>query len=168
MVILRVIERRESALESFEKVAEQAREQVLAEMSSQLVNEKGDELLASLRQGSATLDSIAKEESLQLEQTGFIQRNAQAHERAIVSKVFTLRKPDADQAVYDSLTLSLGDYVIVALDKVKGGTFSGLPLQEQQKLRRALNKVRGATELAGILSMLKEQASIEIPTKSAE
>ena len=83
-----------------------------------------------------------------------------------MAAAFAAREPESDQPVYHGKMSTSGDYIIVALEEVKAGDFSGLPAMAQEQLWNNLNKVQGAAEMAAVLSDLKAQASIDIPDQT--
>lgn len=163
VVVLRVVEHQEAARQPLDAVREQISQLIKNEKARALVAAKGNELIADLQGGDATLASIAETESLDVQATELITRNVSEPAAAIVATAFAVRAPDTDQPVYEGEMSASGDYIIVALEEVKAGDFSSLPAMAQEQLWSNLNKVHGAAEMAAVLSNLKTQASISIP-----
>lgn len=165
VVVLRVVEHQEAARQPLDAVREQISQLIKNEKARALVAAKGNELIADLQGGDATLASIAETESLDVQATELITRNVSEPAAAIVATAFAVRAPDTDQPVYEGEMSASGDYIIVALEEVKAGDFSSLPAMAQEQLWSNLNKVHGAAEMAAVLSNLKTQASITIPER---
>jgi peptidyl-prolyl cis-trans isomerase D len=163
VVVVRVVERQEAARQPLDAVVEQIRQLIRNEKSSVLAEEKGSELLAGLQNGDVTLDSIAEAESLEVQSTDLINRNASEPAAPVIATAFAASEPETDQPVYHGRMSASGDFIIIALEEVKAGDFSGLPAMAQEQLWNNLNKVQGAAEMAAVLSILKAQASIDIP-----
>ena len=62
--------------------------------------------------------------------------------------------------------LANGDFVIIALEETKQGSFADLPEAAQKQAWRALSRVQGESEGNAFLSALREQAVIQIPESS--
>lgn len=163
VVVLRVLERQAAARQPLDAVVEQIRQLITDEKSRVLAKEKGSELLAGLQNGDATLDAVAEAESLEVQSTDLVSRNASEPAAAVVATAFAASEPETDQPVYHGRMSATGDYIIIALEEVKAGDFAGLPAMAQEQLRDNLNRVLGAAEMAAVLSILKAQASIDIP-----
>jgi peptidyl-prolyl cis-trans isomerase D len=112
------------------------------------------------------LAAVAEAESLQVQTTDLITRNASEPAAAVVAAAFAAREPESDQPSYHGMMSTSGDYIIIALEEVKAGDFSSLPAMAQEQIWSNLNKVQGAAEMAALLSILKAQASIVIPDQA--
>jgi len=165
IVVLRVVKRQEAARQPLDAVVEQIRQLIRDEKSRVLAGEKGRELLAGLQEGDVTLDSVAAAESLAVQSADLVTRNASVPAAAVVAAAFAASEPETDQPVYHGRMSASGNYIIIALEEVKAGDFAGLPAMAQEQLRDNLNKVQGAAEMAAVLSILKAQASINIPAQ---
>jgi peptidyl-prolyl cis-trans isomerase D len=165
IVVLRVVKRQEAARQPLDAVVEQIRQLIRDEKSRVLAGEKGRELLAGLQEGDVTLDSVAAAESLAVQSADLVTRNASVPAAAVVAAAFAASEPETDQPVYHGRMSASGDYIIIALEEVKAGDFAGLPAMAREQLRDNLNKVQGAAEMAAVLSILKAQASINIPAQ---
>ena len=166
VVVLRVVERQEAARQSLDAVREQISLLLEDEKARTLAAEKGSALLADLQGNAVTLASVAEAESLEVHTTDLITRNTSEPAAPVVAAAFAAREPESDQPAYHGMMSTSGDYIIVALEEVKAGDFSGLPAMAQEQLWSNLNKVQGAAEMAAVLSDLKAQASIDIPDQT--
>ena len=144
------------------------REQVHADKSRTLAGEQGGQLLASLQTGGTTLDAIATEHGIELQQTALITRNAQQPAAALVRRAFTLPAPETGQQVYDGFITAAGDYALLALEEVQDGDFEALPEGADKQAWKGLNRVQGAAELAAVLAALEAQATIRFPEQSQD
>jgi peptidyl-prolyl cis-trans isomerase D len=167
VVVLRVVERQEAARQSLDAVREQISLLLEDEKARTLAATRGSELLADLQGNAVTLASVAEAESLEVHTTDLITRNASEPAAPVVAAAFAVAsEPESDQPAYHGMMSTSGDYIIVALEEVKAGDFSGLPAMAQEQLWNNLNKVQGAAEMAAVLSILKAQASIDIPDQT--
>lgn len=165
IVVLRMLERQEAALQPLDVVREQIRQLLNDEKARALAEARGSELLAGLQDGELTLAAVAETETLEVQTTELITRNASQHPAPVVAAAFAARQPETDEPVFHGM-MSASNYIIVALEEVKAGDFASLPAMAQEQLWNNLNKVQGAAEMAAVLSILKAQASIEIPEQS--
>lgn len=163
VVVLRIAERQEAVRQSLDVVGEQIRQLLRNDKARTLAETRGSELLADLQKGDVTLDTVAAAESQEVQSTELVTRNASTPAAAVVAAAFAASAPQADQPVYHGRMSASGDYIIVALEEVKAGDFAGMPAMAQEQLWNNLNKVQGAAEMAAVLSMLRAQASIDIP-----
>ena len=166
VVVIRVLERQESAQKPIETVKEQIRQITVAEKSRAQAQAKGEQYLADLRSSVTDLDTIATAESLQVQKTESITRVAAEPGAEVIAAAFAAAAPVADKPVHEGVLTAAGDYVIIALEEVKAGDFSSLPPVAQKQLWGNLNRLLGVAELAAVMSTLKAQASIEIPDQA--
>jgi peptidyl-prolyl cis-trans isomerase D len=167
VVVLHLLDRKEATLQPLDAVKEQIGIRLKDEKARTLAEAKGLLVLGEL-QGSTTvtLDSVAAAESLEVQETPLINRNASEPAAAIVAAAFAADEPTTDQPVYNGVLSASGDYIIIALEEVKAGDFSALPPVAREQLWGNLNKIHGAAEMAAVLSILKAQASINIPSQT--
>jgi peptidyl-prolyl cis-trans isomerase D len=166
VVVLRLLERQQAARKPLDAVREQIVQLIKDEKSRTLAEAKGSELLGLLQAGETSLAAVAQAESLEAQATELITRIAGEPSAPIVALAFSAAAPTTDQPVYKGAMSAADDYIIVALEEVKPGDFSSLPAMAQEQLWTNLNKVYGAVEMAAVLSELKAQASIDIPSQT--
>ena len=168
VVVVRILERQEAAQKPLETVKIQIRQIMITEKSRAQAEAKGEQYLADLRGSATDLDKIAVAESLEVQETADITRNAAGLAGGIVAAAFLAAEPAADKPVYEGTMTATGDYAIIALEEIKAGDFSTLPPAAQQQLWSNLNRLQGAAEMAAIMNTLKAQASIEIPDQAEQ
>lgn len=163
VVVLRILEHQESAQQPLEEVRADVEQLTSNEQARALVEARGKEILANLNTGDTTLVASAEANKVTFLSTELIQRNATEPAREIVSAAFTLNAPDEGETAYTGLPARNGDYFIIALEQVKDGNFQDIPEAARKQAWRSLSQVRGQTEIAATLSVLKEQSDIQIP-----
>jgi peptidyl-prolyl cis-trans isomerase D len=168
VVVVRILERQEAAQKPLETVKMQIRQIILTEKSRAQAEAKGEQYLADLRSSATDLDKIAVTESLEVQETADITRNAAGLAGGIVAAAFATAEPSADEPVYEGTRTADGDYAIIALEEIKDGDFSRLPPAAQQQLWGNLNRLQGTAEMAAVMNTLKAQASIEIPDQAEQ
>ena len=166
VVVLRVLEHQETAQRPLEEVRADVEQLTRDEKARALAEARGQDILADLTAGETTLESSAEANKVTLHSTELIQRNASEPAREIVSAAFTLKAPAEGESVYKGLPARDGDFVIIALQQVKDGNFQDLPEAAREQAWRALSRVRGEAEMAVVMSVLRNQAVIQIPDQS--
>ena len=163
VIVLRILEHQASAQQPLEEVRSDVEQLARDEQARRRAEARGKEILANLNTGDTTLDASAESNKVTLLSTELIQRNATEPAREILSAAFTLNAPDEGETAYTGLPAQNGDYVIVALEQVRDGNFQDLPEAARNQAWRSLSQVRGQTEMAVVLSELKDQSVIQIP-----
>jgi len=166
VIVLRVLDHQESAQQPLEEVRTDVRQLARDEQARAQAEARGNEILASLNTGETMLEASAEANKVTFLSTELIQRNAGEPAREIVSAAFTLNAPDEGKTVYTGLPTQNGDYVVIALEQVKDGNFQDLPEAARKQAWRSLSQVRGQAEMAAVMSVLREQAVIQIPDQS--
>ena len=168
IVVIRVLEHQEASQQSLEEV--RADVELLARdmKARELAEARGKEILADLSVGETTLDAIAATEKVTNHRTDLILRNATEPAREIITAAFSLKAPGDGETIYDGLATRGGDYVILALDQVKQGNISDLPETARQQAWRGLSQLQGEAEMAAVMTVLKDQAVIDIPPSSEQ
>ena len=167
IVVLHLLDRKEATLQPLDAVKEQIGILLKDEKARTLAETKGQLILGDLQGGATvTMDSVAATESLEVQETPLINRNASDPAAAIIATAFAAEEPTTDQPVYEGALSASGDYIIIALEEVVAGDFSALPPVAREQLWGNLNKVHGAAEMAAVLNILKAQASIDIPSQA--
>ena len=163
VIVLRLLEHQESAQQPLEEVRSDVEYLARDEQARMRAEASGKEILANLNTGDTTLEASAESNKVTFLSTELIQRNATEPAREIISAAFTLNAPDEGETAYTGLPAQNGDYVIIALEQVRDGNFQDLPEAARNQAWRSLSQVRGQTEMAMVLSELKDQSVIQIP-----
>jgi peptidyl-prolyl cis-trans isomerase D len=166
VIVLRILEHQESAQQPLEEVRSDVEQLTLDEQARRRAEARGNEILANLNSGDTTLEASAESSKVTLLGTELIQRNATEPAREIISAAFTINAPDEGETAYTGLPAQNGDYVIIALEQVRDGNFQDLPEAARNQAWRSLSQVRGQTEMAVVLTELKDQSVIQIPDQS--
>ena len=166
IVVLRVQEHQEASQQPLEQVRADVEQLARDKKARELAAVRGKELLDELTTGKTTLDDVAVAEKLTPHKTGLILRNAAEPAREIVTAAFSMQSPAEGETVYDGLATRGGDYVIIALEQIKEGNISDLPEAARQQAWRGLSQLQGEAEMAAVMTVLKDQAVIDIPPSS--
>ena len=118
-----------------------------------LNSSRGSEGLASLNTGK-TLDQLASETNLEIEDLGFIKRQQSEIDSAIRQRAFRMAKPE-EGVVYDGLSLGNGDYLIVELSAVLSNDSD-----VDQKALEAFLEANSSSEYLAARKMLTTRAEV--------
>ena len=166
LIVVRILEHQEAAQQPLEQVKADVSQLVRNEQARAMALNRGNELLEGLSAPDATLENMASANELTSNSTELLTRNATEPDRAIVSAAFLIQPAKAGAVSYDGRQLANGDFVIIALEETKQGSFADLPEAAQKQAWRALSRVQGESEGNAFLSALREQAVIQIPESS--
>jgi peptidyl-prolyl cis-trans isomerase D len=168
VVVIRILEHQEATQQPLDEVRAAVEQLARDSKARELAEARGRELLDSLKAGETTLDTVAAAENLAANTTELILRNASEPAPEIVNAAFSLQAPNEGETVYDGHSTRSGDYVIIALQQIKEGNLSDLPESARKQAWAALSRLQGETEMAVVMSALKEQAVIQIPSSSEQ
>lgn len=163
VVVLRILEHQPAAQQTLDSIREAVAEAARQDRIRTLLEEKGAGLLAELDSGTATMDSVAAAESLELESNTLLPRTAQLPSQELVRRAFDMPLPQPDKPVYAGMLLSSGDYALISLEEVQQGDYDALPEPARKQAWRALKELDGSSDLQMVLGELKSQATIHIP-----
>ena len=165
LVVLRILEHQPAEKQPLESVKDKVTAEVSDAKARELASARGDSLLKELRSGTPLAD-IASAQKLKVRTTGLIGRNATDPSSRIVTEAFLL-PPAADKGQSSTgFSLDSGDYVLLVLEEIKDGDFSGLSRDDQLKVRQELDRIIGGAEVNAFTDELKNRAEITIPEQS--
>ncbi len=165
LIVLRILDHEAAAPRPLDSVRDEVRAKLLGDKARDLARKHGETLLASMKSGTP-IDEIAATESLELKESGLIDRRAVQPERALVYEAFLMPRPAGEQASVTGHALGSGDYVLLALEEVRDGDLSALTEAERKQASRELSDIQGAAEMAALLDDLRSGAKIVIHDQS--
>ncbi|MDX1497233.1 MAG: SurA N-terminal domain-containing protein [Salinisphaeraceae bacterium] len=159
-VVVRVQEYQAAEQRPLEAVADEIRKALKQEYASQQADADAAEALKVLQAGKS-LNEAATQTPAQLKTAGWLMRDANQPDAAIVSQAFQLPRPQEDQPEYG--TVNTGDGVaVVALLDVKDGDPSSASEEERENLRRNLMAAQAQSEFGSYMSDVRDDISVEI------
>jgi peptidyl-prolyl cis-trans isomerase D len=161
MLVLRVNEHQEAAVEPLKEVRDQVVELVRQEQAQQAARSQADAALARLKEG-ATLEVIQADSGFELKQPGNLERTSTAAPAPLVREVFKLPRPVGDTPTYSVADLGNGDYAVVALTGVTDGTLEDLDEPSRTRDKAVLARSRGQQYYQHLVQFLRSEADIEI------
>ncbi len=153
VVFIRLNERQAAQSRPLEEVQQQVRAEVVNQKLSSMSLEAGTEALASLNSGE-TLEEMAQDWSSPIADHGFVERNQTEIDPAILGRGFSMAKPDLG-LVYEGLSLSGGQYVIIELSAVMSNDAE----TEQDSIDNLQNSA-GTAEYQAALNYLGSRAEV--------
>ena len=168
IVVLRILEHEEASQQSLEEVRADVEQLARDKKARELAVARGQQILAALNAGETTLDAVAETEKVSSNKTGLILRNAAEPAGDIVSAAFSLKAPAEGETVYGGRSTRSGDYVIIALDQIREGNLEDLPEAARRQAWSGLSRLEGESEMAAVMTTLKDQAVIDIPSSSEQ
>ena len=160
VVVLRVDEHKESAIRPFAEVKPQIIEQLRQARAEALAQQTGQEILEAVGE-QGDLQAIAEQRELTWNPPAPIQRDAQELDNKLVQQVFRMAHPQSGQAEYGGLTLSNGDYAVVALFQVIQGDVEAAEANQMETLAAERERYFSSVELLGVMKAMREGAEIK-------
>jgi peptidyl-prolyl cis-trans isomerase D len=153
VVFIRLNELKPAQQQPLEQVQETIRNELVMIKLRELNSSTGSAGLVALNAGKV-LDDLAQEWSVTVNDHGFIERQQSEIDAAIRGRAFKMPKPETS-AVYDGLSLSNGDYVIVELSAVLSND-----ADVDQKALEGLADTQSNAEYQSAMKMLSGRADV--------
>jgi len=164
VIVLRILDHQEATQQPLDEVRADVEQLVRDTKARKLAEARGKEILTSLNAGETTLDAVAATEKTTVHTTEPVLRNASKPAREILAAAFSMQAPNEGGTAYSGHATRSGDYVIIALQQIKEGNLDDLPEAAREQTWRSLSRLQGEAEMVAVLSALKEQAIISIPS----
>lgn len=161
IVVIRVDQHEKPVPKTLDQVREEIRKKLVDQAVAKQARERADSLYARLEKGES-LDKLASELKLKVNEQKDIGRNAANVDHAIVTEVFKLPRPQADKPVTGKIALANDAYALVALDAVKDGDPSKLDPKTREAARNQLRQAAGEQAIRGFVDALRKNAKIEV------
>jgi peptidyl-prolyl cis-trans isomerase D len=153
VVFVRLNERKPAQPQPLEQVEQQVRAELQRQKRADLGRKAGTEALQALRSGE-TLEDIAQQWSSNIDDRGFVGRDASGVDPAILQRSFSMQKPEQGK-VFDGLAVGDGSYAIIELSAVVSAD-AELDAETEQSLRMA----EGEAEFQSALNYLSGRAEV--------
>ncbi|MCF6210001.1 MAG: SurA N-terminal domain-containing protein [Gammaproteobacteria bacterium] len=161
VVVLRLKEHSKAAPLPLEEVADEIRQQIIAEKAQERAQDAAAELVKRLESG-ASQEEVAREADAEWQTPAVLERNAVTVDPALVQAVFRMPRPAGEATRYGSTALRSGDFAVLVLSRVIDGDLASFDKAERENLRQQLANLRGAESSQAILDALKAKARIVI------
>ncbi len=161
VVVVRVSEHQEAAIQPLDEVREQVIAALRAQDAKQQAREAGEKLVERLGAGEQ-LSDLAVAEGYELKQAGSLRRDSRDAPRAVVQAAFRLARPEGADPVYGQAVLEDGGFAVLALREVRDGDPASLVGDAKQRERAQLARVRGRRDADDLVSQLRREATVTI------
>ena len=161
VMVVRLAEHKPAALLPLSDVLNDVKASVISDKANSLLVDSADALLTQLKQGG-DVEKLAKSQGYDWQLMLAVRRNdpkANA-DRDVLRNAFKLPKAAVGQRALDSVKLSNGDYVVMAVDNVVDGDGSQLSDVEKLSLSAYLARSQSMSSFQAWQKNLKESATI--------
>jgi peptidyl-prolyl cis-trans isomerase D len=161
VIVLRIKDHQESAIQTFEQVKQQIIAKLTQERAQAKAEEEGQAILKQLAEKDG-IEALAKERKLTWTHPAAFKRNATKDvSRDVVEKAFRITRPDEGKTVYDGMRLMNGDYAVVALFKVIDGDPAKIDDKTRETMKTQRERYYGTNELLGAMKDMRSTAVIK-------
>lgn len=159
LLVLRLGQRQPARQPELDEVRAEVVASYQQQRARELARERGQQLLARLRAGES-LDAIASEAGLETVTVSGMTRDDSTRPLPLVRAAFRLPRPGAAGPSVTGVELDDGGYALLRLRAVEAGVPE--TAADEARLREALARVQGTSELAGVVAGMRQRAAIVI------
>jgi peptidyl-prolyl cis-trans isomerase D len=159
LVVLQVLEYLPAEKKSLDAVKEQITQILKSEQASKIQQEKGQEILQQLKQGS-DLSQVAETLGFEWKQADAVNRDDVSVNRKVLRTAFKLGKPAENNFTFAGTEIGREDYAVVAVSKI-GYPYSLLD-EDIDKTKAMLLQSKANDEWSSVVDALMDKASTSI------
>ncbi len=167
VVVARVQERKAESQLALDAVRETIQNNLRQQAMRDMLSKQGMDWLKQLNSG-ATLESIAAEIKVEVQDAGFIRRGDSKQDRQIVAETFRIPRVDVKSIANAGASLANGDYVLMQVSEIRDGNTNGLDDAAKASFQQNLEQLYGSLESAALLQQLKAKAEIKQAPESLD
>jgi len=160
-VVVRVAEHEPAGVKSFDDNLAEIEQDFKREMASERAAQTGSQALAELRDGARTLAQIASDHAWQATEPGSVGRGEPSVPAEILAEAFSLAPPQDGRAAYAGVVSAEGDYVLIEVEHVQGGSLDNLSNAERPLVAEQAAAQLGGSEMYYFTQSLRDRADIE-------
>lgn len=160
-IVLRLKELKPAHIQPLDQVKSRITETLLKEAVEKKLTETSNTLREQLQSGGDPKE-VAEAAGYVYGFAENVQRSDVTQNREVVTKAFTLPKPEQDKTVYEGFSLTNGDYVLLGLQGVEYGKTADMTGQQVIGLTSRLRNQIGQYETLAYESFIEAQADIDI------
>ncbi|MFN2308925.1 MAG: SurA N-terminal domain-containing protein [Gammaproteobacteria bacterium] len=160
VVVVRLLERKPAQQQPLEAVRGSIESELRQQAGRKAAHEAGAALLRRLKAGE-TLEALASEVQLEVQQPGFIGRGDKQIENEIVLGAFRVPRTETGQVAAAGISLENGDFVLMQIDAVRDGDLAAIDEATRTVFRRNMDQLYGRLETAALLEHIKAKAEIK-------
>lgn len=160
MVAIKVAEHRPAEPRPLDEVADRIRETLRAERTAEMAQARAQELLDQVSSEDGSLEQVAEQAGLEIENIDALQRNEFRRGPAFVQEVFALPDPGQDPTLH--VLPRRGGYAVVRLEAVIAGDPTEASESERDMIRRQLTFLRTTEAVEGLIARLRADTDISV------
>lgn len=161
-VVIRVAEYAPAGLKDFDQNRDQIEERYRDEATAEAAAATGEEALQALRSGTGSLADTASTHAWQFNEKKEMARNADGLPAEVIRAAFALSPADGSGSRYTGVAADSGDYFVIELVGVNGGSLDSVGVAERPLLAEQVATQRGAVELEYLMRSLRSRADVEL------
>jgi len=160
-VVVRVAEHEPAGVKGFDENLAAIEQDFKREKASELAAQAGGKRLGELRDGSGSIRQLAADHGWTLEEPGAVRRDDATVPAEVLVEAFGLAPP-AGRPAYAGVVAAEGDYVLIEVSAVEGGSTEALSDAERPLLiEQAAGQLAGQ-EMEYFVESLRNRADIEL------
>ncbi|MEX0729223.1 MAG: SurA N-terminal domain-containing protein [Aquisalimonadaceae bacterium] len=160
-VVVRVRDHQPPEQRTLEDVAGEIRERLQNERAAEAAEERLQELRARLEAGETLEDLASANDTIRLEQAGFVSREADLPP-AVLQEAFWLGRPADEGRSLGQAQLNGQDLALVVVAGVRDGDMESISDEERSQIRDQLRIAYSQEAIRDFVAELRAQAEIEI------
>ena len=165
--MLRVAEHEPAGVLSFDDNRALVEQNYRRYKMAQIAAETGQALIAELQTDQKSLDQVASAHAWRLEQAE-VGRDEAAVPPEVVRSVFDLAPPANGAPVYTGVAAANGDYWLIEVKSVEGGSLEALAVAERPLLAEQFASRAATTQLNLVTRGLRDHADVELKPTADE
>ena len=160
MVVVRLDKHFPAAPRPLEQVKGQIKSELEKEKELALAKTEANTFEEKLKKGES-ISKPVKEKGYKLKEKTWVKRTTTELPREIITAAFNMPGVNDKKIVTKGITMSNGDYAIIALSGVKDGDVSKITKEDKKQLESNIAKAEGMDEYDALLQSLKSKAKVK-------
>ena len=161
LVVLRLLEHKPATVRDLNSAKSEIITTIVGEKSRQQALDKANLIKGKLQAGE-TLEKVAAEHKLNVQQALGLTRNKPSLPEQLVDAIFKAAKPLPGKTTIVTIPMPSGEQVVVSLKKVTSGTMSEDDKKQLNLAKKNLAKAFGQSEFNAMLATLQASADVNI------
>ena len=157
VAVIRVTEFQDTEIQPLEQVATAIKTILARKQAVEQAAEKGQTVLAALKEAPSKLSVLASENEYSVESSGELLRDDASVPSQVLAYVFSMPAPEDSQPVVDGLQLSDGRYAVIRLNRV---AVPDAAVEQAEWI--SMQGKYGRREMSAILKALRETGDVQI------
>jgi peptidyl-prolyl cis-trans isomerase D len=142
------------------QVSDQIREILLADKAADYAESIGKAFIVRVEAGEVP-SLVAEDMGLEWSFNDSVRRDNFSVDVSLLFKVFAMPKPLDGKPTIAGFDVNGGDYAVVALDEVKGGSIDSISMIERQPITSSLGGSYGGADYSAYLKSVEQNAAVE-------